>query len=151
VLLADEPTGELDSATAREVFALLNRVNRELGTTVVIVTHDALVARHVPRTVAIRDGRTSTETVRRNVRGADGIARVEEEEFAVLDRVGRLQLPRAYVERLGLAHRVRLQPESDHVVIWPDSPADGPPAANAASDAAPPPPATPEPVEGREP
>ncbi|MGH2512134.1 MAG: ABC transporter ATP-binding protein [Candidatus Limnocylindrales bacterium] len=118
VILADEPTGELDSLTSADIFELLRRVNREIGTTVVAVTHDPLVAEHVTRTVAIRDGRTSSETVRRTEH-ADGGARVIAEEFAVLDRAGRLQLPRAHIERLALADRVRLRLEEDHVGIWP--------------------------------
>ena len=65
VLFADEPTGELDTTTSHEIFGLLRRVNEELGTTIVIVTHDPLVSEQVQRTVAIRDGRTSTETLRR--------------------------------------------------------------------------------------
>ena len=120
VLLADEPTGELDSATAGEIFALLRKVNAELGTTVVIVTHDALVAEQVQRTIAIRDGRTSTETVRRTELADDGAHRVIAEEFAVLDRAGRLQLPRSHVETLELKNRVRLRLEDDHVGVWPD-------------------------------
>ena len=92
VLLADEPTGELDSATSADIFELLRRVNREIGTTIVAVTHDPLVADHVSRTVRIRDGRTSTETVRRTERSATGDDHVIAEEFAVLDRAGRLQL-----------------------------------------------------------
>jgi ABC-type glutathione transport system ATPase component len=120
VLLADEPTGELDSTTSGEIFALLRRVNAELGTTVVIVTHDALVAEQVQRTIAIRDGRTSTETVRRTELADDGEHRVIAEEFAVLDRAGRLQLPRSHVETLDLKHRVRLRLEDDHVGVWPD-------------------------------
>jgi ABC-type lipoprotein export system ATPase subunit len=119
VLLADEPTGELDSVTAAEIFGLLRRINHELGTTVVIVTHDALVSEQVSRTVAIRDGRTSTETVRRTELADDGEHRVVHEEFAVLDKAGRLQLPRSHVEALGLADRVRLRLEDDHVEIWP--------------------------------
>jgi len=119
VLLADEPTGELDSATAAEVFALMRRANRELGTTILIVTHDPLVADQVSRTVAIRDGRTSTETVRRTEIHEDG-HRTVAEEFAVLDRAGRLQLPRHHVEALHLAGRVRLRLEEDHVGVWPD-------------------------------
>ena len=65
VLFADEPTGELDTATAHEVFELLRTVNHELGVTIVVVTHDPLVSEQVSRTIAIRDGRTSTETLRR--------------------------------------------------------------------------------------
>ena len=124
VLLADEPTGELDSATSAEVFGLLRQVNAELGTTIVVVTHDGLVAEQVYRTVAIRDGRTSTETVRRTEQTEEGEHRVIAEEFAVLDRAGRLQLPRAHVEALGLKHRVRLRLEDDHVGVWPDEPRD---------------------------
>ncbi len=120
VLLADEPTGELDSATSADVFALLRRVNRELGTTIVIVTHDALVADQVPRTVAIRDGRTSTETVRRTEVSGEGAHTTIAEEFAVLDRAGRLQLPRGHMDALHLAHRVRLRLEPDHIGVWPD-------------------------------
>jgi ABC-type lipoprotein export system ATPase subunit len=117
VLLADEPTGELDTESASLLFEALRRVNAELGTTIVLVTHDPLVAEHVGRTVAIRDGRTSTETLRRGGGAAAGLL---EEEFAVLDRAGRLQLPRAHVEALGLRRRVRLRLEGDHIGIWPD-------------------------------
>ncbi len=120
VLLADEPTGELDTATAGEVFAALRRVNAELGSTVVVVTHDAQVATQVSRTIAIRDGRTSTEVLRRTETGVDGVERVVAEEYAVLDRAGRLQLPRAYTEALDLSGRVRLELESDHVGVWPE-------------------------------
>jgi ABC-type lipoprotein export system ATPase subunit len=119
VIFADEPTGELDTTTSTEIFGLLRRVNEELGTTIVMVTHDALVSEQVQRTVAIRDGRTSTETVRRT-EFADGEHRVISEEFAVLDRAGRLQLPKTHVAALGLKDRVRLRLEDDHVGIWPD-------------------------------
>ena len=122
ILLADEPTGELDSITAAEIFGLLRQINHEVGTTIVIVTHDTLVSEQVSRTVAIRDGRTSTETVRRTELADDGEHRVVHEEFAVLDKAGRLQLPRAHVEALGLEHRVRLRLVDDHVEIWPDDP-----------------------------
>jgi ABC-type lipoprotein export system ATPase subunit len=120
VLLADEPTGELDTVTAREVFDLLRSVNRELGVTIVVVTHDPLVSEQVSRTVAIRDGRTSSETLRRRSVTEEGDHHVISEEYAVLDRVGRLQLPRAHVEALGLERRVRLALEPDHISVWPD-------------------------------
>ncbi len=121
VLLADEPTGELDTDTSGEIFDLMRHVNREVGTTVVIVTHDPLVSEQVQRTVAIRDGRTSTETLRRSSLSDEGDHEVIAEEFAVLDRAGRLQLPRAHVEALELERRVRLRLEPDHIGVWPDA------------------------------
>lgn len=121
VLLADEPTGELDSATAEEVFAVLSAANRELGITTMILTHDPLVSEQVDRTVQIRDGRTATETVRRQEVDAEGQRRLVAEEYAVLDRVGRLQLPRHMVDDLGLHRRVRLEQEPDHVGVWRDT------------------------------
>jgi ABC-type lipoprotein export system ATPase subunit len=120
VLLADEPTGELDGQTSEEVFGVLRRINAELGTTTVLVTHDPLVSEQVGRTIQIRDGRTSSETLRRRRLHEDGEHRVIAEEFAVLDRAGRLQLPRAHIEALGLEQRVRLRLEADHVGVWPD-------------------------------
>jgi ABC-type lipoprotein export system ATPase subunit len=120
VVLADEPTGELDTATSHEVFELLRRVNEQLGTTIVIVTHDPVVSEQVQRTVAIRDGRTSTETLRRTELSDDGDHRAISEEFAVLDRAGRLQLPKQHIAALELRNRVRLRLEEDHVGVWPD-------------------------------
>ncbi|GIG19617.1 ABC transporter ATP-binding protein [Cellulomonas chitinilytica] len=122
VLFADEPTGELDTATSHDVLEGLRTVNRELGTTVVVVTHDAGVSEHVQRTVAIRDGRTSSEVVRRTHTAEDGTESVVAEEYAVLDRAGRVQLPREYRQTLDLVGRVRLALESSHVSVWPDRP-----------------------------
>ncbi|MGW0433106.1 ABC transporter ATP-binding protein [Micromonospora sp. NPDC003197] len=119
VLFADEPTGELDEATGAEVFGALQMINAELGVTVVVVTHDHAVADHVRRTVAIRDGRTASE-VRRTARtAADGSTELVSEEYAVLDRTGRLQLPAAFVDALSLRDRVRLNLEPDHVEVRP--------------------------------
>jgi ABC-type glutathione transport system ATPase component len=120
VLLADEPTGELDSATARDVFAALQSANADLGVTVLVVTHDPAVAGQVRRTIAIRDGRTATETLRHAAADDDGNATQHAVEYAVLDRAGRLQLPREMVEPLGMRDRVRLEAEPDHIGVWPD-------------------------------
>jgi ABC-type lipoprotein export system ATPase subunit len=120
VLFADEPTGELDTATGAEVFAALRTANENFGTTVVIVTHDADVSGQVQRTVAIRDGRTSSEVLRRTEIDEWGGSAVIAEEYAMLDRAGRLQLPAEYRSALGLRSRVRLDLESDHVGVWPD-------------------------------
>ncbi|GAA2500450.1 ATP-binding cassette domain-containing protein [Streptomyces longisporus] len=121
VLLADEPTGELDSHTAQQVFAAFRTANERLGTTIVIVTHDQAVAGEVRRTVAIRDGRTSTEVLRRSeVDAATGHETVVAREYAMLDRAGRLQLPAEYTEALGMRDRVALELEPDHIAVRPD-------------------------------
>lgn len=122
VLLADEPTGELDEATSAEVLEALRGVNRETGVTTLIVTHDPTVSEHVARTIQIRDGRTATETLRRTETDEHGQARHVSEEFAVLDRVGRLQLPQDFVHALDLRDRVRLALEPDHVGVWRAAP-----------------------------
>ncbi|MFI5804510.1 ABC transporter ATP-binding protein [Streptomyces sp. NPDC051561] len=121
VLLADEPTGELDSTTAGQIFDAFRRANDELGTSIVIVTHDQQVASEVRRTVAIRDGRTSSEVLRRTeVDAATGEESVVAREYAMLDRAGRLQLPADYTEALEMKQRVMLELEQDHIGVWPD-------------------------------
>jgi ABC-type lipoprotein export system ATPase subunit len=120
VMLADEPTGELDSATARDVFAALQTANTELGATILVVTHDPAVSAQVRRTVKIRDGRTSSETLRHVQADEHGEATHHAVEYAVLDRAGRVQLPRDMIEPLGMRDRVRLEAEDDHIGIWPD-------------------------------
>lgn len=121
VLLADEPTGELDSETGAAVFEAFRTVNRELGATVVIVTHDPLVAGEVRRTVAMRDGRTSTEVLRRTVTDEHGAESVSEREYVMLDRTGRVQLPHKFLEALGMEHRVAVDLAADHIELRPDS------------------------------
>ncbi len=132
LLLADEPTGNVDSQTARHLLATFREVNRDLGVTVVIVTHDRAVAQSVSRVVAIRDGRTSSEFIRqRDAAGEDGgdpqVARpalhMEEadshREYVVVDRVGRLQIPRDHLQALSISgrDRVRVDLADDGIVI----------------------------------
>ena len=132
VLLADEPTGELDEQTSGEVLAAMEAVNRERGVTTLIVTHDAGVTEHVERTVRIRDGRTSTETLRRTHLDDEGRSVRMAQEYAVLDRAGRMQLPADFVSALELRERVRLTLEPDHVRV---APGQGHAAEHASSDA----------------
>jgi ABC-type lipoprotein export system ATPase subunit len=110
LLLADEPTGELDSVTARDVLALLRRLNAELGLTTIVVTHDQMVADAMDRSVAIRDGRTSTEVVN---------AEEQNEETAIIDSVGRLQIPKALLESVAFNGRARIHLAGDHLELWP--------------------------------
>ncbi len=117
LLLADEPTGELDSQTAAEVFGMLRHLNQELGVTIVVVTHDPAIANQIDRVVAIRDGRISTESFRRvTFRGQETY--VFHDEYAVLDRTGRLQIPKEYLERLDIKERAHLQVTEDHVGVF---------------------------------
>ncbi|MGH2503856.1 MAG: ATP-binding cassette domain-containing protein, partial [Ktedonobacterales bacterium] len=109
LLLADEPTGELDSVTAIGVLNLLRALNAELGLTTIVVTHDTHVAEAMDRSVAIRDGRTSTE-----VRHAE-----TDEETAIIDGVGRLQIPRAALDAIPFGGRARIHVAADHVELWP--------------------------------
>jgi ABC-type lipoprotein export system ATPase subunit len=121
VLLAAEPTGELASHPAAEIFEAFRAANETLGTTIVIVTHDQAVAGEVRRTVAIRDGRTSTEVLRRSeVDATTGHETLVAREYAMLDRAGRLQLPAEYTAALNMRDRVALELEDDHIQIWPD-------------------------------
>jgi putative ABC transport system ATP-binding protein len=61
-VLADEPTGNLDQATGQEVMALLTRLNREEGVTLVVITHDPGIAAAAPRRIEIRDGQVVSDT-----------------------------------------------------------------------------------------
>ena len=134
LLLGDEPTGELDSATARDILTLLRTVNQELGITIIIVTHDIAIASVVDRTIAIRDGRTSTETVRREAPLVEteseytplpsaviGLPSQTHRESVLIDRVGRLQLPKEALESIAFNGRAEVRIIGDHVEIWPVS------------------------------
>jgi ABC-type lipoprotein export system ATPase subunit len=100
LLLADEPTGELDMQMAVDVFELLREMNRLYGVTVVIVTHYPGVAQYVDRVVHIRDGRISSESFLQSTFQRSGTS--VEYEYLVVDQAGRLQLPREYLEKLRL-------------------------------------------------
>lgn len=113
LLLADEPTGELDSVTAEAIFRTFREVRDELGVTVVIVSHDRELARQVDRVLGIQDGKVATETT----------AAASHEVRAMLDSAGRLQIPKALRERYGVGTRVILEPTDDGLIIRPVDPA----------------------------
>jgi len=108
----------VDSEAAEQIFSALRAFNREAGVTIIIVTHDVSIASRVDRVIGMRDGRTSTEIVRRRD-SAGQIASVD--EYAIVDRIGRLQLPQAYLEQLGIAERARLKLREDHIAVYPDA------------------------------
>src|ERR671932_1618158 len=126
LLLADEPTGELDSGTAKMIFDIFHGLNQSYGLTVVIVSHDPQIAHHVARVVAIRDGKTSIETLRRPARdettnGSAATTEAEHQliEYTVLDPAGRMQVPEEYRERYGIGRRAILEALPDGLVIRP--------------------------------
>jgi ABC-type lipoprotein export system ATPase subunit len=127
LLLGDEPTGEVDSTTALTLYQVFRDLNRSLGLTTVIVSHDTEIAYRVDRVVAIRDGKTSTETTRRNhtdseapaESAADGASDsgAKFDELVVLDSAGRLQLPKEYLEHLNIKGRARVELGEDAILI----------------------------------
>lgn len=124
LLLADEPTGELDSATALTIYQMFQKLNRELGLTTLIVSHDPSIARHVNRVVAIRDGKLATETVRTRGNGRSAFEQTHEaeeifEELTVLDSAGRLQIPKEFLEHFGIRGRARIELTEEGILILP--------------------------------
>ncbi len=125
LLLADEPTGSVDTKTSNVILDIFKELNRTEKITVVIVTHDVKLARHIDRVVAIRDGRTSSEIVRKRsyveelnelgdiVRVEDDVGDDNREELVVLDRSGRLQLPKDYMETLEIKGGDKIKVELD--------------------------------------
>jgi ABC-type lipoprotein export system ATPase subunit/bifunctional DNA-binding transcriptional regulator/antitoxin component of YhaV-PrlF toxin-antitoxin module len=121
LLLADEPTGELDTNTAATIYTAFQNLNQKLGVTTLIVSHDPGISRHVGRVVAIRDGKTSSETVRLETKtiDEDGNHTEEYEELVVLDSAGRLQIPKEYLERFEIKGRARLEIGETGIIILP--------------------------------
>ena len=131
LLLGDEPTGEVDSATAQEILTLFRQMNEQYGLTTVIVTHDPQIARNVDRVVTIRDGSTSSETVRRVADVEAALAQGRQDagdvpaathvydEYVVVDGAGRLQLSPDLREEMGIGDRVTLEKVDGGILIRP--------------------------------
>ena len=123
LLLADEPTGELDDETAGEILDVVYKVNQELGTTIVIVTHDSNISHKVTRAVAIRDGKTSTEVLHKvSFKPTPDVRAKEEvlEEFFLVDGSGRVQIPKEYLNALNIKGRARISLKDGEVVLRPE-------------------------------
>ncbi|MEC0232717.1 ABC transporter ATP-binding protein [Paenibacillus alba] len=129
LLLADEPTGSVDTKMANQILDLFRELNRTFGLTVVIVTHDPLLAKKVDRVVAIRDGKTSSEILRRKSYQEElqemeqGIITEGDShvEYAVVDKAGRLQIPANFLESIGASgtNKVRVAMEDGRIVLLP--------------------------------
>jgi ABC-type lipoprotein export system ATPase subunit len=130
MLLADEPTGSLDTKMGNQILDLFRDLNRNFDLTIVIVTHDPLLAKKVDRVVAIRDGKTSSEILRRKSYSEElleieqGLSELDEEshiEYVVIDKAGRLQIPAAYLDSIGLKqkNKVRVMLEEGKITLLP--------------------------------
>ena len=124
ILLADEPTGAVDSRTSDMIFELFKKLNEELGLTILIVTHDIALASKVQRVLMISDGKVSTEKIIRDIY-ADTDANVgfstsaqSHTEYSVLDKAHRVQLTDDVLEQAGITtNKVRIAVEDGKVVI----------------------------------
>ena len=134
LLLGDEPTGEVDSATAQTILDTFRRLGEQMDLTIVIVTHDTRLSGQVDRVVSIRDGKISTETIRQVNSAEPGLSSSRPageaapelkqdvatyHEYVVLDSAGRLQVPREILENLGIGKRARLETGADCIIIRP--------------------------------
>jgi ABC-type lipoprotein export system ATPase subunit len=117
ILMADEPTGSVDSKTTDQILDVFRELNKNFGVTIVIVTHDRQVSRKVDRVVALSDGKTSSEFIKKQYMLED-----EEDthiEYAIVDKSRRIQIPADYIEKLDLGKQsmVRLGMTDDKIII----------------------------------
>ncbi|MBZ9686004.1 ATP-binding cassette domain-containing protein [Clostridium estertheticum] len=129
ILLADEPTGAVDTKTADQILDLFRVLNSTQKLTIVIVTHDRTISKKVDRVVAIRDGRTSSEFIRKKSY-AEELEELEKgivanageethEELAVIDKSGRLQIPKEYIEAIGIKgkNKIKVELEGKRIIL----------------------------------
>lgn len=126
LLLADEPTGAVDVKTSHQLQDLFRTLNKELGITIIIVTHDISLADRVNRVVMISDGKISTEKIRKgDLPGLDDLSdeigftsEASHDEYSVLDKAGRLQLNDDMLSAAGIdSKRVKVKVEDGKVII----------------------------------
>lgn len=134
ILLADEPTGSVDSKTGNYILDVFRKVNKEWGITVVIVTHDMELTKKVNRVISIRDGKMSSELIMKKdyakeLENIEMLSEQEEtlqkysneivhEEYAVLDRAGRVQIPKEYLDAIGVkGKRIKLECKDGKIII----------------------------------
>ena len=126
VLLADEPTGAVDSKTSNMIQDLFRKLNEELGITIIIVTHDISLANKVSRVIMVSDGKISTEKIMKDEYkkkldelSAENLAQVEShEEYSVMDKAHRVQLSEEFLEMAGIeSNKVKVEVKDGKIII----------------------------------
>lgn len=126
ILLADEPTGAVDSKTSNMIQDIFRKLNEELGITIIIVTHDLSLANKVSRVIMIADGKISTEKImkeeyKKNLDSltTESLAAVEShEEYSVLDKAGRVQLSEDVLNLAGIdTKKVKVEVSDGKIII----------------------------------
>ena len=127
VLLADEPTGSVDSKTSASIFKLFNDLNKALNLTIIVVTHDMQVAHKVERVVSISDGKISKELLIRESYDK-ALSTIDElysdinsadthEEFLIVDRHGRVQIPQQFLEKIKVGKKIKARLEENNIIL----------------------------------
>lgn len=126
ILLADEPTGAVDSKTSNMIQDIFRKINEELGITIIIVTHDLSLANKVSRVIMIADGKISTEKIMKaeyrsqlDSLTTENLAEVEShEEYSVLDKARRVQLSEESLKLAGIdSNKVRVEVQDGKIII----------------------------------
>ena len=128
IVLADEPTGAVDTKTTAQIMNLFHMVNADFGVTTVIVTHDRQLSHMVPRVVTISDGRIGTEFIRREeidmesdeiMDATAGHDQGSHVEYGFIDGRKRLFLPENYLAAVGLKEKskVCIQIDADKLIL----------------------------------
>lgn len=129
ILLADEPTGAVDSKTSNMLQDLFRNLNRKLGLTIIIVTHDISLAKKVDRVVMISDGKISTEKiikdkVKEQIDNSVSLGLYSElaedshDEYSIMDKAHRVQLPEEALEQAGIdGNKVKISVADGKITI----------------------------------
>ena len=126
ILLADEPTGAVDSKTSNMIQDIFRKINEEIGITIIIVTHDLSLANKVSRVIMISDGKISTEKIMKEKyrqqldnMTTESLAEVEShEEYSILDKARRVQISQDALDMAGIdSNKVRVEVKDGKIII----------------------------------
>lgn len=129
ILLADEPTGAVDTKTTAQIMELFTKLNKDLGVTIIVVTHDRQLSHMVPRVVTICDGRIGTEFIRKEELDVENAAEILDAkaghdsgthiEYGFIDGRRRLFIPENMMEAAGISlkSKVSMTVENGEIIV----------------------------------